>query len=460
MVDLMSQMQKVLHERPQGALLINTKPNLREQVNLITTRSGLTIAEPSIPPYVPPNPRVPEKLNDPGKFLIPCVLQDHEVCNSLADSGASINLMPLSIYEKLGIRSLKPTRMTLELANRSITFSMGIAKDVIVKVEKFYFLVDFVIVDFEADPRVPIILGRPFLRTARALVDLYEEKLTLRVENEEVVFYTEKSSRNNLRDIHCVHCINIIGFLKDKQSHGSTTSHFDDFLPAYEAFCFDIEEKSSEKSSGSTTSHSDLSPPEYESFHFDLSIDPLPPADRSDSQHEEFANKLAFIISPPEYDHFYFDLELNDIPLFLSDCDSVFSEKFSKIDLLVLFPPENKDKVFDPRIFTINGVHSKRFSILFLDDFSSILFLRDFLSTTDPSEIDTFLSFSSGNEDKVFDLGILLNNGIFSSTRKSPHLLIDNFMIDNCHILSEISLKIVSSICFHPKDKEIQGESR
>ncbi|GKE93524.1 hypothetical protein Tco_1574619, partial [Tanacetum coccineum] len=150
--------------------------------------------------------------------------------------------------------------------------------------------------------------------------------------------------------------------------------------------------------------------------------------------------------------------ELNDFPLFLSDCDSIFSKKFSEIDLLVLFPPRNKDKVFDPRIFTINGVHSKRFYILLPDDFSSILFVRDFLFLTDPSEIETFLLFPSRNEDRVFDPGILLNNGIFSFTRKSPHLLSDNFKIDKCDIFSEISLKIVSSICFHPNDKEIRGE--
>ncbi|GJZ29403.1 reverse transcriptase domain-containing protein [Tanacetum coccineum] len=97
------------------------------------------------------------------------------------------------------------------------------SEDVIVKVEKFNFLTDFVIVDFEADPRVPFILGRLFLRTAKALVDLYEEKLTLRVGKEEVVFYTDKSSRNNLRDIQSVHCINIIDFSKDKPISGSTT---------------------------------------------------------------------------------------------------------------------------------------------------------------------------------------------------------------------------------------------
>ncbi|GJT30685.1 reverse transcriptase domain-containing protein [Tanacetum coccineum] len=106
---------------------------------------------------------VPEKLGDPEKFLIPCILQDLKVCNSLAVSRASINLMPLSIYKKLGIGSLKPTRMTLELADRYVALLKGIAQDVIVRVDKFNFLVDFVVVDFEADPRVPIILGRPLL---------------------------------------------------------------------------------------------------------------------------------------------------------------------------------------------------------------------------------------------------------------------------------------------------------
>ncbi|GJW07141.1 hypothetical protein Tco_1569564 [Tanacetum coccineum] len=102
---------------------------------------------------------------------------------------------------------------------------------------------------------------------------------------------------------------------------GSTTSYSDHSLSEYESFCFDVDHIE-EKSSGSTTSHSDLSLLEYESFHFDLSIDPLPPADRSDSHLEEFADELAHIISPPEYDHFYFDLEdirkWKDLILFFS----------------------------------------------------------------------------------------------------------------------------------------------
>ncbi|GJY69674.1 hypothetical protein Tco_0472656 [Tanacetum coccineum] len=274
-------------------------------------------------------------------------------------------------------------------------------------------------------------------------------------------------------------------------------SYIDDSFPEYETFCFDMEEKSSgstttysdyslqdygafyfdddhieEKSSGSTTTQFDFSLPEYDSFIFDLSINPLPPANRSDSHHEEFADELAHIISPPEYDCFYFDiepdlgeltilfeenlskdstkeltsLELNDFPLLLSDCDSTFSEEFFEIDLLVSFPSGDKDKVFDPGILAINGVHSKRFSIPLMDDFSFILFVRDFLILTDPSKIKTFLSFPFRNEDKVFDPGILIIDGVFSFTRKSPHLLINNFMIDKCHILSEISLMTDHSV--------------
>ncbi|GJT96377.1 reverse transcriptase domain-containing protein [Tanacetum coccineum] len=102
--------------------------------------------------------KLPEKLGDPGKFLIPCEFPGMEICHALADLGASINLIPLSIWKKLSLPKLSPTRMTLELANRSITYPKGLAKDVYVKVGKFHFLADFVVVDFEADPRVPLIL--------------------------------------------------------------------------------------------------------------------------------------------------------------------------------------------------------------------------------------------------------------------------------------------------------------
>ncbi|GJU68355.1 reverse transcriptase domain-containing protein [Tanacetum coccineum] len=147
--------------------------------------------------------KVPEKLEDPEKFLIPCALQELDRTSALADSGANINLLPHSIYKQLGLEALTPTRMTLELANHSITHPMGIAEDVVVRVDGFTFLADFVMVNFEPDPRVPIILGRPFLRTAKALIDLYEETLTLRVGKEELVYYADKSEKN--KDKNFVH---------------------------------------------------------------------------------------------------------------------------------------------------------------------------------------------------------------------------------------------------------------
>ncbi|GJY56710.1 reverse transcriptase domain-containing protein [Tanacetum coccineum] len=166
--------------------------------------------------------KVPKKLEDPGKFLIPCALQELNRTSALADSRASINLLPHSIYKKLGLEALTPTRMTLELANRSITHPMGIAEDVVVRVDGFTFLADFVVVNFEPDPRVPIILGRPFLRTAKALIDLYEETLTLRVGKEELVYYADKSEKNKEKNF--VHAISIIDFSKDDPFSGSTTN--------------------------------------------------------------------------------------------------------------------------------------------------------------------------------------------------------------------------------------------
>ncbi|GJW80155.1 reverse transcriptase domain-containing protein [Tanacetum coccineum] len=124
--------------------------------------------------------KLPEKLGDPGRFLIPCDFSEFDSYLALADLGASINLMPLSIWKKLQLSGLTETKMVLELADRTISKPTGVAENVFVKVGKFYFPADFVVLDFIADPRVPLILGRPFLRTAHALIDVYEGEITLR----------------------------------------------------------------------------------------------------------------------------------------------------------------------------------------------------------------------------------------------------------------------------------------
>nr|GEZ72662.1 reverse transcriptase domain-containing protein [Tanacetum cinerariifolium] len=122
-----------------------------------------------------------EKLGDPGKFLIPCDFLEMDECLAQADLGPSTNLMPLSVWNKLSLPQLTPTLMTLKLANRSISRPINVVEDVFVQVEKFHFPADFVVIDFDADPCVPLILGRSFLKTRKALIDVYEGELTLRV---------------------------------------------------------------------------------------------------------------------------------------------------------------------------------------------------------------------------------------------------------------------------------------
>nr|GEZ22962.1 reverse transcriptase domain-containing protein [Tanacetum cinerariifolium] len=115
--------------------------------------------------------KLPKNLRDTGRFLIPCEFQELESCMALADLGASINLMLLSVWKKLILPELTLTRMILELATRMVAYPASIAEDVFIKVGKFTFLADFIVVDYDVDPQFPIILGRPFLGMTHALVD-------------------------------------------------------------------------------------------------------------------------------------------------------------------------------------------------------------------------------------------------------------------------------------------------
>nr|GEX99812.1 reverse transcriptase domain-containing protein [Tanacetum cinerariifolium] len=139
--------------------------------------------------------KLPKKLEDPGKFLKPCDFPGMVECLALADLGASINLMPFSIWKRLSLPDLTPTCMTLDLADCLISRPVGVAEDVYVKVGSFYFLTDFVVVDFDVDPRVPLILGRSFLKTKRALIDVFEAELTLQVGKEAITFNLDQTSR-------------------------------------------------------------------------------------------------------------------------------------------------------------------------------------------------------------------------------------------------------------------------
>ncbi|GKB95335.1 reverse transcriptase domain-containing protein [Tanacetum coccineum] len=168
--------------------------------------------------------KLPENLGDLGKFLIPCDFPGMDVCHALADLGASINLMPLSFWKKISLPELKPTRMTLELADRSITHPKGLAEDPILEF---------------------IILGRSILRTGRALIDVYGEEITLRVDNEAVTFNLDQTTRYSSTNDKSVNRIDIIdavceeyapellGFRNNDSSGGNPT-------PTSEPFTFEF----------------------------------------------------------------------------------------------------------------------------------------------------------------------------------------------------------------------------
>ena len=123
-----------------------------------------------------------------GSFTIPCAIGNSVFEKALCDFGASINLMPLSIIKKLNLREARPTIVTLQLENRSYTHPHGIIEDVLVKVDKFIFPIDFTILDMEKVKEVPIILGSQFLAMGKALIDVQKGELRLRVQEEEVTF--------------------------------------------------------------------------------------------------------------------------------------------------------------------------------------------------------------------------------------------------------------------------------
>nr|GEU93639.1 reverse transcriptase domain-containing protein [Tanacetum cinerariifolium] len=224
-----------------GTLPSNTIPNPKGEMKAITTRSGVAYEGSSIPTNPSPKKvvereteeamdkeqtnfqgtillkKLPKKLRDPGKFLIACDFSRMDVCHALADLDASINLMPLSIWKKLSLPKLTPTRMTLELADRSITRPKGVAEDVFFKVGKFHYPTDFVIVDFEADPRVPLILERSFLRTCCALIDVYGEEITLRVNDKADTFNLNQTTRYSFTyDDFLVNRIDIIDVAREE----------------------------------------------------------------------------------------------------------------------------------------------------------------------------------------------------------------------------------------------------
>nr|GEV89644.1 reverse transcriptase domain-containing protein [Tanacetum cinerariifolium] len=397
--------------------------------------------------------KLPEKLGDPGKFLILCGFSELK-CKALADLGASINLMPLSVWKKLGLPELISIRMTLELVNRVICTPAGIARDVFVPFRKFTFLADFVIFDYEIDPRVPLILGRPFLRTARALIVDYLEDL----------FATNHRSGNptfsSHTDLTSPEVINPLS--------GNTTSSSPDHLleeftnelaliifpPGNDDLPFDIESglreieyflnhdptKEIDSILEDSVDEGNLADPnndlvdtipkmftdehtlDYSSLlSYDDVDDDLVELksnvydDPFDSKEDKIKESRLLIdeLDPPRSSDFLPSLE----------CDSVLYEDFSELDALP--STNNEDKVFNPGILIHENLHEvtirvtpdknvKKISIsnasLILEDFNPLLYKLPFHKEVLGSE--TLLSFSSENKERVFNPRILTSKGV------------------------------------------------
>ncbi|GKD42674.1 reverse transcriptase domain-containing protein [Tanacetum coccineum] len=211
------EIKKSLQERPQGVLSSNTIPNPRKEIKAITTRSGNVLVGPSV--LSPSSSSSSKEVEQDLEMITDQVLTESTtrvpplvVQPSPASRPSELPLDPTSNSLSLEmLPELVPTRMTLELANRSIAYLAGIAEDVFVQVGKFTFPADFVVVDYDVDPRVPLILGRPFLRTDRALVDVYREELILRDGDEKLIFHANSTSKYPHKHGH--ELINMINFI-------------------------------------------------------------------------------------------------------------------------------------------------------------------------------------------------------------------------------------------------------
>ncbi|GJT90274.1 reverse transcriptase domain-containing protein [Tanacetum coccineum] len=373
--------------------------------------------------------------------------------------------MPLSVWKKLMLHDLIPTRMTLELANRFVAYPASIAEDVCIQVGKFTFPSDFVVVDYDADPHVPLILWRPFFRTTHTLVDVYGEELILRDGDENLIFHADSTSKHPHK--HGNKSINMINFI------GITCEdRFQEVLKI---------KKSNQPISGSTTFSSDSSPS-------------LTPFETSDSLLEEFAVELAVLDTFPsgnEDDNFDPEADLREIKYLLNrdpltdsspttDINIIdpILERFTDEPALIYSSPPgdddddffdlksdndewklpddryfairsfgNDDKVFNPDILIYGSTHFVTNKVtqdknLKEKTSSEALTLKDsnYLPLSSDYKLlfhlelfvtETLLSFSSKNMNKVFNPGILISKGVHSSTLGLSHRTYETFKIVN-----------------------------
>ncbi|GJS92503.1 ribonuclease H-like domain-containing protein [Tanacetum coccineum] len=228
-------MSKVLQERGFGSLPSSTEMNPRDQVKSISTTKAdfFKIRHIGHEPYAILDMKIldtydhslPQNEKDPGSFTLPCFI--HNICfdKALVDLGASVSVMPFSTYTNLGLGILSHTRLTIELADQTIKQPRGIAENVLVRIGKFIFPIDFIILDILEDNDVPLILGRPFLSTALSKIDVFKRKITLRFGEEKLVF---KSGNESFKPFYGGYIE-----LNDLDTPLETKIDQDDFVPIF-----------------------------------------------------------------------------------------------------------------------------------------------------------------------------------------------------------------------------------
>ncbi|KAL4276187.1 hypothetical protein AHAS_Ahas20G0182100 [Arachis hypogaea] len=185
--------------------LITKKRSWQEKETVILTQECSAIIQRGLPP----------KLKDPGSFLIPCTIGSIAIDKSLCDLGASINLMPLTMMKKMMIEELKPTRMSLQLADRSIKIPNGVVENLLVKVGNFIFPADFVVLDMDKEGSNSVILGRPFLATARTIIDVEKGEIIFRVHDEKMTINVFKAMQHPVEKESCMR-IDVVDFLVEE----------------------------------------------------------------------------------------------------------------------------------------------------------------------------------------------------------------------------------------------------
>ncbi|GJU67699.1 reverse transcriptase domain-containing protein [Tanacetum coccineum] len=415
-----------------GSLPSNTIANQKGELKAITTRSGETFRTGKYPLNENCSAvilkKLLEKLGDPGKFLIPCSFSELN-CKALADLGASINLMPLPIWKKLGLSELISTRMTLELANRSICTPSGIARDVFVPVGRFTFPANFVIVDYESNPRVPLILGRHFLRTARALIDVHEEELILRESDERLILNMKHGTSDYFKYLFANEKIT------NHLSGNPTFSLEPDTLTSDLTSPEDLPlSPNVNPLSGSTTSCSpslttfEIRDYSLEEFADELALIESFPLRNDDMTPEDDIREIKYLLNrdplySPNNDHIYTILEM-----FTDEHTLDYSShpRYDDADYDLFYLKTDNDewgKIIydDPFDSKENKIKVSKLLVDELDSTGSSSFLPHFLESDSIlyenfSKVDTLTS--TNNEDKVFNLGILVHENLYEVTNR------------------------------------------